>query len=172
MKSAFLGLFAVVTLLLGVACSKNDNAAYKDNVKQALKQADLTDVSVSEDLERNTITLGGTVHSDEAKAKAADVAKQAAPNRVVANEVSVQPVGEESDAKSIASNLDSAIEKDYKAALISKGLNKQDINYTAKNGVLTLKGKVQTATQRREAQQAALSVPNVQQVLNQIDVKR
>jgi osmotically-inducible protein OsmY len=45
--------------------------------------------------------LGGTVHSDDAKSKAADVAKEAAGNRTVVNEVSVQPVGAESDAKSI-----------------------------------------------------------------------
>jgi len=44
----------------------------------------------------------------------------------------VQPVGEESQAKSVASNQDSAIEKNYKAALISKGLDKQGIDFDAK----------------------------------------
>lgn len=42
----------------------------------------------------------------------------------------------------------------------------------AKNGVLTLKGSVKTITQRHDAERAALDVPHVQQVLNQIDVKR
>lgn len=173
MKPAILGCVAVVLLLLGVACNKStDSVSYKDNVRQALQQADLTDVSVSEDRDKNTITLGGTVHSDDAKAKAGDVAKQAAPARVVANEVSVQPVGAESEAKSMASNLDVAIEKNYKAALISKALNKQHIDFSAKNGVLTLTGSVKTVSERQQAQSAALSVPNVQQVLNQIDVKR
>lgn len=173
MKSVILGLTALVILLLCIACNKtSEGVAYKDNVKQALQQADLTDVSVSEDRDKNTITLGGSVHSDDAKARAGDVAKQAAPGRVVANEVSVQPVGAESDAKSIASNVDDAIEKNYKAALISKGLNKEHIDYNAKNGVLTLKGSVKTVTEREEAQRVALNVPNVQQVLNQIDVKR
>lgn len=173
MKSAILGFVAVTALLLCIACTKTaDSVAYKDSVKQALQQADLTDVSVSEDREKNTISLSGTVHSDDAKAKAGDVAKQAAPTRVVANEVSVQPVGAESDAKSIASNLDDAIEKDYKAALISRHLNKQRIDFSAKNGVLTLKGSVKTTGQRHDAERAALDVPHVQQVLNQIDVKR
>jgi osmotically-inducible protein OsmY len=86
--------------------------------------------------------------------------------------VSIQPVGAESEAKSIASNVDSAIEKSYKAALISNGLDKQHIDFDAKNGVLTLKGSVKTVAQRAEAQTVAASVPNVQQVLNQIDVKR
>jgi hyperosmotically inducible protein len=90
----------------------------------------------------------------------------------VVNQVSVQPVGAESDAKSIASNVDEAIEKNYKAALISTGLEKQDIDFKAKNGVLILKGSVKTVAQRQEAQSAAARVPNVQQVLNQINVKR
>lgn len=173
MKSSVLGFAAVVTLLLCVACNKTTNdVSYKDSVKQALQQAELTDVSVSEDRDKNTVTLGGTVHSEDAKEKAAEVAKGVAGARIVVNEVSVQPVGEESEAKSIASNVDDAIEKNYKAVLISKGLNKQDIGYSAKNGVLTLKGHVKTVTQREEAQRVALTVPNVQQVLNQIDVKR
>jgi hypothetical protein len=173
MKSAILGFAILATLLVCVACNKTtDDASYKDSVKQALQQAELTDVSVSEDRDKNTVTLGGTVHSEDAKEKAAEVAKGAAGTRIVVNEVSIQPVGEESEAKSIASNVDDAIEKNYKAVLISKGLNKQDIGYSAKNGVLILKGHVKTVTQREEAQRAALTVPNVQQVLNQIDVKR
>ena len=105
-----------------------------------MEQADLKDVTVSEDQDKNTITLGGKVHSSDAKAKAADVAKTAANTRIIANEISVQPVGSESEAKDVASNLDDGIEKDYKAALISTGLDKQHVSFKAKNGVLTLTG--------------------------------
>ena len=164
---------AIATLLFCVACSNSrDNTSYKDSVKKALEQAELTDVSVAEDRDKNTVTLGGTVHSDDAKAKASDVAREAACNRMVVNEVSVQPIGAESDAKSIGSNVDDAIEKNYKAALISNGLQKQHIDFKAKNGVLIIKGSVKTVAQRQQAQSAAASVPNVQQVLNQINVKR
>jgi hyperosmotically inducible protein len=174
MRLSILASTAIATLLLCVACSSKtgDNVSYKDSVKQALQQAELTDVSVAEDRDKNTVTLGGTVHSDDAKGKAGDVAKGAAGNRIVVNEVSVQPVGAESDAKSIASNLDDGIEKNYKAALISNGLNKQHIDFNAKNGVLILKGSVKTVAERQQAQSAAAGIPNVQQVLNQIDVKR
>jgi hypothetical protein len=173
MKSVILATLALV-LGVGVACTnkQTDNVSYSESVKKALEQAELTDVSVTEDHDKNTVTLGGTVHSDDAKTKAADVAKTAAGNRIVVNEVSVQPVGAESEAKSIASNEDEAIEKNYKAALISSGLDKQHIDFDAKNGVLTLKGSVKTVKQREEAQQVASNVPKVQQVLNQIDVKR
>ncbi len=158
-------------LLLGIACTQ-DHATFKDSVQKALEQADLKGVSVSEDADKNTITLGGTLHSDDAKAKAGEVAKSAASARVIANEISVQPVGSESDARSIASNLDDGIENNYKAALISSHLDKEHIRFNAKNGVLTLTGSVHHPNMRQDAQKLASSIPNVQQVVNQIDVKR
>jgi osmotically-inducible protein OsmY len=177
MQTKNLKLLIVIPLLLaglGLACSSRttNDISYKDNVQKALEQADLKDVTVSEDRDKNTITLGGTLHSDDAKRNAGQVAQAAAGSRVIANEISVQPVGAQSEAKDMASNLDGAIEKNYKAALIAKGLDKQHIRFDAKNGVLTLKGSVNSAPQRQEAQQLAQAVPNVQQVLNQIDVKR
>jgi len=172
MKKRMVILFLLVPLLLAPACSHRDNISYKDDVKKALEQADLKDVTVSEDQDKNTITLGGTLHSINAKDKAAEVAKAAANTRIIANEISVQPVGSESDAKAVASNLDDAIEKNYKAALISSGLEKQHVSYKAKNGVLTLSGSVRNATQRQHAEKLAAGIPNVQQVLNQIEVRR
>jgi osmotically-inducible protein OsmY len=140
-------------------------------VKKALVQADLTDVTVSEDAGKNTITLGGKVHSENAKQQAAQVAQPAAGNRIVANEISVEPVDQASAARSIEHNTDDAIEKNYKAALISKGLDKQNIHFNAKNGVLTLKGSAKTTQQRSEAQQIAANIPNVAQVINEIRVR-
>src|SRR5207249_3221816 len=95
-----------------------DNTSYKDGVKKSLEQADLKDVTVSEDRGKNVVTLGGTLHSEEAKARAAEVAKQSAGPRIVANEISVQPVGMEAEARKIDSHLDDAIESHYKAVLI------------------------------------------------------
>jgi osmotically-inducible protein OsmY len=84
----------------------------------------------------------------------------------------IQPVGSESQARDVASNLDDGIEKDYKAALISSGLDKQHVSYNAKNGVLTLTGSVRNANERQHAEKLAAGIPNVQQVLNQIEVRR
>ena len=142
-----------------------------DAVKNALKQADLQRVTVSDNADKNTLTLGGTVHSEDAKARAAEVAKSAAGNRQIANEISVQPVGDESNARSVASNRDDAIEDNYKAELLSKHMDKLTIHYKARNGVLILTGSVKNAGQRQEAQQLASKVPNVSQVVNQIEVR-
>jgi hyperosmotically inducible periplasmic protein len=174
MKQASLWVVSAAAILLCVSCTNTrvPNTSYKDSVSQALEQAELKDVTVSEDKDKNTITLGGVVHSDDAKQKAAQVAQSAAGSRIVVNEVSIQPVGVESEAKSIASNVDGAIEKNYKAALIANGLDKQHIDYKAKNGVLTLKGSVKTSDERLTAQKVASTVPNVDQVVNEIQLKR
>lgn len=163
----------VLLLLASVACTQRaNNVSYGDSVKKALQQADLGDVTVKEDEAKNTITLGGKVHSDEAKQRAGDVAQSAAGNRIIANEISTEPVGAESQARKIEGNVDDAIEKNYKAGLISNGLDKQSIRYDAKNGVLTLKGSVKSSEQRHQAEQVASSVPNVAQVVNEIQVRR
>ena len=162
----------LASALLMMACSQRDNVSYKDDVKKALEQAELKDVTVSEDQDKNTITLEGTLHSEDAKAKAKDVAKAAANTRIIANEISVQPVGSESQAKDVASNLDEGIEKNYRAALISSGLDKQHITFNAKNGLLALAGSVHSTTDRQRAEKLAAGIPNVQQVLNQIEVRR
>jgi osmotically-inducible protein OsmY len=167
-----LGVAGFAVLLFSFACSHTSSVSYKDSVSKSLQQADLGDVTVAEDRDKNTITLGGKVHSEDAKTRAGDVARAVAGDRIVANEVSVQPVGVESQARDIATNLDEAIEKNYKAALISQGLDKQDIAFNAKNGVLTLKGRVKTSSERQLAEAAASRTPNVQQVVNEIDVKR
>jgi osmotically-inducible protein OsmY len=168
----FVMLVGAAVLFGSMACSNQNSVSYKDGVQKALEQADLKDVTVAEDRDKNTITLGGTLHSEEAKVKAADVAKAAANTRIIANEISVQPVGSESEAKNVASNLDDGIENNYKAALISSGLEKRHVNFKAKNGVLTLSGSVRNVNERKQAEKLAVGVPNVQQVLNQIEVRR
>ena len=56
---------------------------------------------------------------------------------------------------------------------ISSALNlssKQDIRFDAKNGVLTLKGKVRSVEQRRAAEHLGQNTAHVQQVVNQVKV--
>jgi len=94
-SQTYLYLIVGVIFVFGVGCANRtaENVAYKEGVKHALEQAELTDVSVAEDRDKNTIFLGGAVHSDDAKAKAAEVAKGAAGDRIIVNEVRVRPAG-------------------------------------------------------------------------------
>jgi hypothetical protein len=50
-------LFVLAALLLSVACSHRGNISYKDDVKKALEQAELKDVTVSEDQDKGTRSL-------------------------------------------------------------------------------------------------------------------
>ena len=68
------------------------------------------------------------------------------------------------------SDLDGGIEKNLDAALIQNKLHSR-VSYAVKNGVVTLTGEVNSQSKRAGAEQIASSVPNVQQVVNELQVK-
>jgi hyperosmotically inducible periplasmic protein len=164
---------AAFLLCVAIGCTNNraNTPDVKDQVSKALANAGYKDVKVATNNDKQLVTLTGDVKTQEDKDKAEEVAKSAATGFVVSNEIGVRPEGVESDAKKIDSNVDSAIEKDFKAVIIANRLEKQHIRFDAKNGVLTLKGDVDTAGQRQQVEKLAASVPNVQQVVNELDVK-
>lgn len=94
-------LMTAVLFTVSLACTRQNDTSYKDGVQRALEQADLKGVSVAEDKDKNTITLTGKLHSEDAKQQVAQVAQNAAGSRVVANEINVEPVRLESQAKQI-----------------------------------------------------------------------
>lgn len=145
----------------------------KQDIEKALAQAGFEhDVNVDIDHSKGVVTLKGRVRSQELKDKAGQVVQPLAAGHVVSNELSVEPVDEERKARTIESNVDDAIEKNYKAALIANHLDRQNIRFHAKNGVLTLDGSAKSAADRAAAEKVAASIPNVQQVVNKLDVKR
>jgi osmotically-inducible protein OsmY len=86
---------------------------------------------------------------------------------VVADEIAVIPPGGESAAKAMNSDLDTGIEKNLDAALIQNGLHR-NVKFAVKNGVVTLTGEVNSQSARTQAEQIASSVPNVRQVVNEL----
>src|SRR5580693_281658 len=167
-------ILAVAPVILAGAlagCSDtNKSPDVTDNIRKSLDQSGYKDVSVSQDREKGVVTLTGHVASDGDKQQAETIAKSMAAGQVVADEVQVLPAGAESDAKAVSSDLDKAIDKNLDAALIQNKLNK-DISYDVKNGVVTLKGNVNSEIRRNQAAHIASSVPNVQQVVNELQVK-
>jgi osmotically-inducible protein OsmY len=165
---------AVLTLfvLTLVACNeKKITNLDPDTVKNAEKQAGYNDVSVSVDKDKGVVALTGKVASEADKDRAGQVAQGVAGNLVVSNQISIEPPGAESRARDIESNVDDGIKKNFKAVLIANHWEKDDINYSVKNGVLTIKGKVPTQQERQVIEKTAASVPNVTQVVNELDVK-
>ena len=160
------------TLIFAGCDSKPAHPDEKSAVTSALSSSNLSNVSVSQDQDKGVITLTGDVASADQKSQAENIARQAAPDYTIADEIGVRPPGAESQAKAVDSNLDSAIEDNYKASIKSnKNLDDQSIDYSAKNGTLVLKGSVKTEAQKREAAKLAKAVPNVQQVVDEIEVK-
>ena len=166
-------LAATLSMMVLAACNKNaDHPDVKDAVDSAMTQHGLGVVKVSQDREKGVLTLTGDVESTDQKAQADAVAKQAAPDYVVANELAIRPIGAESQMKAIDSSLDNGIEDNYKAAIkANKTLDDQSISYKAKNGTLVLTGSVKTAAQKIAAMKLAKSIPNVKEVVNEIEVK-
>lgn len=153
----------------------HNNASHpddKDAVTTALKQNNLGNVDVSQDRDKGVMTLTGNVDSDQQKDLAASVTQGAAPGYTVANEIGVRPPANGGTVGAVQSDLDKGIENNFEAMIKAhKVLDNQDVSGSAKNGTLVIKGTVHTARDKAEAEKLAKSVPNVQQVVNEIEVK-
>lgn len=168
----FLAISALSAGMMVTGCS---NAGTKSpdvtaDVRHSLDAAGFRNVSVSQDRDRGVVTLGGHVQSDADKARAQSVAMSVAHDQVVANTIAVEPSGAASQARDINSDVDKGIEKNLDAALIQNNLNKQ-VHFDVKNGVITLKGEVDSEQLRTQVAQIAANVPYQQQVVNELQVK-
>ena len=174
MKTTKLLVILLTLLAIGtvVGCSmfsaKSPNVS--DSIRKSLDQAGLKDVSVSQDRDKGIVTLGGQVASEDQKAQAESVAKSFAGAEVVANQIAVIPAGAEKETKAMNSDLDQGIEKNLDAALIQNKMH-NNVKYAVKSGVVTLTGEVNSQDKRTLAEKVATEVPNVQQVVNNLQVK-
>jgi hyperosmotically inducible periplasmic protein len=176
MRSLKLFSSMVVLLIAGClsACSNTPTKSpdVADNIRKSLDQAqaNLKDVSVSQDRDKGVVTLTGTTGSDSDKAQAESIAKSIAGSQVVSNEIAVRPANDSSMAKKVDSDLDNGIEKNLHAVLVKNRLE-HAVKYDVKNGVVTLSGTVNSQSKRAEVEKMATKVPNVQQVVNELQVK-
>lgn len=161
---------AITALAFTLGCSSAPGLSpdVKDAVEKSLAQANYTTVKVAEDREKGVITLTGDVQTDSDKQAAETVVRSTSNSLVIANEIGVRAVGFEVEAKTVDASLDTAIEKNFEALLINRQWN--DIKYTAKNGVLTLTGDVNDSARRRDLATLAKTVPNVRQVVSELQI--
>jgi hyperosmotically inducible periplasmic protein len=168
-------LYVAVLALLGTGtlagCSGTAASPdVSDSVRKSLDQAGFKEVSVSQDRDKGVVTLGGQVASDGDKTQAERIAKSLAGAQVVADQIAVIPPGLEKEAKEVNSDLDEGIEKNLDAALIQSNLDKS-VKFKVKSGVVTLTGDVNSENKRARAEKVATGVPNVQQVVNNLQVE-
>jgi osmotically-inducible protein OsmY len=172
MLKPYLSLLAVVVIGTLAGCSTNAtrSANVSGGIRTSLDQAGLKGVSVTEDHDKGVVTLGGHVAADAEKLQAQSIATSMAGPQVVSNQIAVVPPGAEHDAKTLNSDLDKGIEGNLDAALIQGGLHK-NVNYAVKNQVVTMTGQVDSQVKRTQAQDIVAAVPNVLQVVNELQVK-
>ena len=171
-----LNQYLMILMLLAVGSmivcsgSSTKSADVSDNIRKSLDQAGLKAVSVTQDRDKGVVTLGGNVAAAADKTQAESIAASIATGQVVANQIAVVPPGGESAAKTVNSDLDAGIDKNLDAALIQDKLH-QGVTYEVKSGVVTLNGEVTSQSRRAQVEQAASTVPNVLQVVNELQVK-
>jgi hyperosmotically inducible periplasmic protein len=172
LKVFWVGFFSLMIVGAFAGCEKKaaQSPDVSDSIRKSLDQAGLKDVSVSQDRDQGVVTLGGHVPADADKSQAESIAKAIAAGEVVADQIAVIPPGGESAARAMNADLDTGIKKNLDAALIQNGLHK-DVKYDVKNGVVTLTGKVSSRPVRAQAEQLASSVPNVKQVVNELQTR-
>lgn len=159
-----------VVAMAGCSATAVKSPDVADNIRKSFEQAGLKDVTVTQDRDKGIVTLGGKVASEIDKSQAESLAKSFAGDQVVANQIAVIPVGLEADAKAVNSDLDDGIEKNLDAALIQNKMH-DNVKYAVVSGVVTLTGEVNSQFKRELAEKVATKVPNVKQVVNDLQVK-
>ncbi len=161
---------ALAGTLIGCSRTATKSPDVSSQIRASLDQAGFKDVSVTQDRDNGVITLGGRVSADGDKSQAESIAKASAGTEVVSDQIAVRPRGDESAAKTVNSDLDRGIERNLDAALIEAKLH-DNVRYEVKNHDVTLTGNVDSQIMRSQAETVASAVPNVQQVVNELQVK-
>jgi len=160
----------VLGILAGCSATSSKSPDVSASIRKSLDQAGLKKVTVSQDRDKGVVLLGGNVPSSGDKSQAESIAKSLAGGQVVSDQIAVIAPGAESDAKAVNSDLDKGIKSNLDAALIQNTLHKI-VKYDVKNGVVTLTGEVDSPSVSTQAQTIASSIPNVGQVVNELQVK-
>lgn len=146
-------------------------------------------VSVDADANANSVTLSGTVESEALRNKAAELAKSAHEGLTVKNDIEVKPRevtraewtedharDERAKAKDLGDTIgesldDTWIHTKIVAKLISNmNTPERKINVDVNNNVVTLRGTVETAAEKAEAERVAKDTEGVKRVNNQLKV--
>ena len=166
-----IGLFTVVIAATLAACSNTQKAPdVAGGIRKSLDQAGYKDISVAQDREKSVVVLKGHVPSESDRAQAEQLAKSLAGGQVVADEISVLHPGDGGADKAISSDLDKSIGDLVDAMLIQNNLH-GSVKYSTQAGVVTLTGDVNSQQLRDQVQQMTAAIPNVRQVVNEIQVK-
>lgn len=204
--ASFLALLLTIGLSLnGCATADNRNAATSPTPKAQMtntelenqvkakfntdSQLDAANLNVAANVDRNEITLSGTVESEALRTKAVELAKSAHAGLIITTQIDVKPseisrtaytkerAREERDkakerGETIGDSLDDGwIHTKIVAQLIGNSTTpERKINVDVTNNVVTLRGTVETTEQKTEAERVAKNTEGVKSVSNQLKV--
>ena len=174
-RSLWPGAAAALALMIGLIAEAV--AAQKDETQRKVTDARISD-AVEDELvldpavlsyQINTtttegiVTLTGTVNNILTKERAADLAMMIKGVRGVVNRITVKPAPNVSDNK-LARDVDNAL-------LDDPATESYEVDVVAKDGMITLKGQVDSWQERALAETVAKSVHGVKGITNKLTVE-
>ncbi|HKQ79505.1 MAG TPA: BON domain-containing protein [Blastocatellia bacterium] len=151
-----------------------------------LKAADL---NISADAEKNEATISGSVPTQSLRMKAVNLAKEASSGLILTDKIEVRPReltraeyteenarAEREKARGSGEKLGDSLDDAWiHTKIVAKLIGNSDtperkINVDVVNNVVTLRGAVDTAEQRTEAERVAKDTEGVTRVVNQLKV--
>jgi osmotically-inducible protein OsmY len=140
----------------------------KDRVDRSLAQAKIEHVDVDYDQEAKVVHLKGTVATSADRQRAEQVAATAVGTTgTVLNELTVEGMNE-----TTADNRDGEI-RDRLSEMVDNtpALKDRDVNFDVNNGVVTVKGTVQTAEEKTQVSDLVKAAPGVKDFANELEVQ-
>lgn len=207
-------LMAVSMMLIVSACDRpaGDRTTTSDRPQTGMNDSDVekvlkerfnsdpqlrdSDIDVSANADNNEIRLSGTVHSEEIRQRAVQIAQGSVPGFSVSDTIDVEPremarsetgagttTGMDEQqmnqhreaARNRGDNIgnspeDARIYSQIVGQLSSSNLPFQQIKIDVNEGTVTLRGNVTDNNQKTEAQRAAQQIEGVKQVNNELEV--
>jgi osmotically-inducible protein OsmY len=172
--------------------TKMTDSELEDKIKAKFDsdpQLKAADLSVSADADKNEVTISGVVGIESLRTKAVDLAKEVNPRLILTDKIDVKPAGltreefteerareEREKARGIGEKLGDSLDDAWiHTKLVAKFIGDADaperkINVDVVNNVVTLRGVVDTAEQRAQAERIARDTEGVNRVVNQLKV--
>lgn len=179
---------AVALAAFGCSTQEVSDSAITTKVKSKLAADTRTSaVKIEVDTVNGVVTLTGAVPTAAEKAAAGEIAKATEDVKNVTNNLTVQPGVSNADkaagavdsaadkaagaASGIAASAsDLAIQTKIKTQLVAAGIIGTNIDVT--NGTVLLKGEVDNAQERTQAEAIAKKTEDVKRVTNQLTIKK
>ena len=147
-----------------IACNTGPNP--KDEVTKALDEANIEDVNVDWDGDAKLLHLKGAVDSSAERSQAESVATRAVGTTgQVVNELTVEGAPEK-----LADDFDGAIRERLNNLANDKAFDGRDINFDVNNGVVTIKGEVNSQAEKTRIGEMAQKTEGVKEVVNVLEI--